>query len=200
MWSNRKIPRSFLFLLVVCGTASPAPAQPPRPLVTIEGSVDASGKNYTWKVTNRYRSPIVHLEFPHYGAALFFGPDGWNTDCTNLMHVARGDGICTTSVDRSQEGIAKGRVAEIRMQVPARDAKSLPGSVKVCFADGTETEVSGVLLAQRESLGDRYVPLIGLGAIFIVFLLVSAKRRRAARAAAAPATDVPTTDADADCR
>jgi hypothetical protein len=167
-----------LALCVAAGRAS-APAPPSRPWVTIEGSVDTSGRNYTWMVTNHHRSPIERLEFPHYGAALFFGPEGWTTDCTNLMHVTRDDGVCTTEADQPEQRITEGRVAEVRMQVHARDARGVPGSVRVRFADGTEKEVTGVLVPQRESLGDRYVPLVGLGAIFIVFLLISAKRRKA---------------------
>jgi hypothetical protein len=58
------------------------------------------------------------------------------------------------------------------MQIAARGAQRGPGQVIVRFADGTETIVSGVELPQPETVGDKYLSLIGLGLVFAVAVVV----------------------------
>jgi hypothetical protein len=153
------------------------------PTATITGGADASGHTYTWQVNNGGVSSIVEVRFPHYRAGLFFSPQGWSGDCTALVHVGTKDepGICTARATAPADGIAPGRSAPFSMQIAAAGAKRGPGEVVLRFADGSETRVAGVELPQQEGLGDKYVSLIALGGVFIVFAAVQAIRKRRRR-------------------
>ena len=72
------------------------------------------------------------------------------------------------------------------MQCSAKGAQRGPGVVSVLFADGTKSEVPGIELPLPEGVGDKYVPLIGLGAIAAILTLVGVLRRLGARRLAAP--------------
>jgi hypothetical protein len=158
-----------------------------NPAVAITGGADASGHTYTWQVQNGGTSPIVEVCFPHYRAGLFFPPGGWSNDCTALVKVGAKDepGFCTARATAPAEGIAKGRSTPFSMQIAAAGAKRGLGEVVVRFADGSETRIAGVELPQQEGLGDRYVSLIALGAVFLIFVAVQAVRNRRRRAASA---------------
>jgi hypothetical protein len=148
--------------------------------VVITGGADASGHTYTWQVANNGESPIVEVRFPHYRAGLFFVPPGWSQDCTALVHVGVKDepGVCAARAGSPGEGIASGRSATFSMQVAPAGAKRGRGEATVRLADGTEMRVGGVEFPQAEGLGDKYVSLIGLGAVFIIFILAQAIRKR----------------------
>ncbi len=168
-------------LIAVGLMATPLAAGADRPEVTITGGADASGRQYTWTITNGYTSPIVYLEIPHYRAGLFFAPEGWATgESTYLVNVGVEDrpGVCIARAAAVTDGIASGQSATFDVQIGARGARRGPGTVLVRFADGTETTVSGVELPRQETLGDKYVTLIGLGLIFAVGLLIQAIRAR----------------------
>ena len=158
-----------------------------NPTASITGGADASGHAYTWQVRNDGASPIVEVRFPHYRAGLFFPPPGWSNDCTALVHVGAKDepGVCTARAAAPADGIASGRSAPFSMQIAAAGAKRGRGEVVVRFADGSETRIAGVELPQQEGLGDKYVSLIALGAVFIIFVAVQAVRKRRLRAASA---------------
>jgi len=63
------------------------------------------------------------------------------------------------------------------VQIPPGGAKRGIGEVIARAADGNEIRVGGVELPQQEGLGDKYVSLIALGAVFIVFVAVRAVRK-----------------------
>jgi len=148
--------------------------------VTITGGADASGHTYTWRVANPGPSSIVEVRFPHYRAGLFFAPQGWSSECTALVHVGVKDepGVCTARAGSPGEGIAPGRFATFSMQIAPAGAKRGRGEVTLRFDDGTEMRVGGVELSQAEGLGDKYVSLIGLGLVFMIFILAQAIRKR----------------------
>ncbi len=148
--------------------------------VTITGGADASGHTYAWQVANTGDSSIVEVRFPHYRAGLFFAPQGWSTNCTALVHVGVKDepGVCTARAVSPGEGIAPGRSATFSIQVAPAGAKRGRGEATVRLADGTEMRVGGVELPQAEGLGDKYVSLIGLGAVFMIFIVAQAIRKR----------------------
>jgi hypothetical protein len=172
-----------VYAWVAFGLAATARAETPQ--VTIEGGPDATGQSYEWTVTNNHASGIVRLEFPHYRANLFFAPNGWKTECTNLEAIGVRDptGVCTASIEDSMGGNAESRSATFRMQIGGRGAKRGPGAVVVRFADGVTQTIVGVPVPTAEQLGDRNVPLIGLGTVFIIFVVARAAKRRRARAA-----------------
>ena len=164
------------FYFVLLGSASVVA----NPTASITGGADASGHSYTWQVRNGGASPIVEVRFPHFRAGLFFPPPGWSNDCTALVHVGAKDepGVCTARAVAPADGIAPGQSVAFSMQIASSGAKRGPGEVTVRFADGSETRVAGVELPQQEGLGDKYVSLIALGGVFIIFVAVQAVRKR----------------------
>ncbi|MDO8629319.1 MAG: hypothetical protein Q7R41_02400 [Phycisphaerales bacterium] len=162
-----------------------ATARAEMPQATIAGGPDATGQSYVWTVTNHHASAIVHLEIPHYRASLFFAPEGWRTECTNLVAVGVKDltGVCTASTDSPASGIAAGRSATFSMQIAGGGAKRGLGAVVVRFADGVTQTIAGVPVPTAEPPGDRNIPLLGLGTVFMILIVVRAARRRRAREA-----------------
>jgi len=148
------------------------------PLVTITGGSADSGHNYTWSVTNRYTSPIVRITFPHYRATVFDVPDGWNGKCTHLLGSGSTDepGTCTAELLAPESSIQRGTSELFTMRVWQSGTQRTRATVSIWFADGTQLDVPGVELPARESFGDRYVSLLGLGSIFLVWLMVRAVR------------------------
>lgn len=166
-----------LWVAGLCAVATGAPR------VTITGGADASGAVYTWTVTSDHPSPAVFVEFPHYHAVLFFAPPRWTTDSTYLVNIGVEDrpGVCRASADGSGSGIVRGTSAEFRMQVSSDGTQRGRGNVRVRFADGIEVEVPGVEVPVRIGRADRYMPLIGLGAIAALAVLARALRGRKRR-------------------
>ncbi|UCC29594.1 MAG: hypothetical protein JSU86_15490 [Phycisphaerales bacterium] len=149
-----------------------------EPKVTIVGGADASGHNYSWTVTNEYTSPIVYLEFPHYHADLFFAPESWSTETTALVNVGSKDkpGVCIARAESPAVGILPGRALNFGMRVAPLPTRRGQGTVLVRFADGTESGIAGVGLPQPGSAWDEYASLIGLGTIFLLWIIFRARR------------------------
>ena len=101
----------------------------------------------------------------------------YNVDWMNL-HESRNN-------RSAEQGIEPNRGAEFRLQLAAGGAKRGTGEVTVRFADGSSSLVANVALPRQEAVGDKYVALIGLGAIFAVWLTVRAVRNRRAGAQSA---------------
>jgi len=154
-----------------------------NPPIVITGGADASGHTYTWQVHNGGILPIIEVRFPHYRGGLFFPPSGWSSDCTGLVHVGAKDevGVCTARSPAPADGIAPGRSVTFSMQIAPAGAKRGPGEVTVRFADGSETRIAGVELSQREAIGDKNLPLFGLGGAFTIFVIAQAVRERRRR-------------------
>jgi len=156
------------------------PAADPAGLVAVEGGADFSGHNYTWTVTNRHSASIVHVSFPHFRADLFQAPPGWVTKCTNLVGVGVADprGECAAESAPPVDGIRPQRSAQFTMRIAAAGAQRRTGTVTVRFADGREAQVAGVELPQSEPKSEQFMPLMGLGVIFAIFVIIVACRRR----------------------
>jgi hypothetical protein len=148
--------------------------------VTIEGGPDSLGNSYHWTVSNQSTSPIVGLEIPHYRTSLFFAPAGWTFNCTHLAGVGEPDrpGVCTAKADSPGQGIAPGRSAAFGLQLATGSVKRGVGDARVTFADSKTQIVSGVVIPVPEGIGDKYIPLIGLGTILLIFVLYQWVRGR----------------------
>ncbi len=148
--------------------------------VTIVGGAEPGGHRYNWTVTNNHSSPIVLAEFPHYHATLFFVPQGWKSEATYMVNVGVEDrpGVCTARAPSAAGGIAPRDSAAFSMQVATKGTMRGRGNVRVRFADDTEAVVANVEIPVPERAGDKYLPLIGLGAIAGIFLLVRWLRGR----------------------
>ncbi len=166
---------------IVFSATRPVLAADP-PSVTITGGSTDRGHNYTWTVTNRHTSPIVSITFPHYRATVFDVPERWDRDCTHLLKPGSKDkpGTCMATSTEPRSGIERGASATFTMRVWQSGTQRTRGTVSIGFADGAQVEVSGVEVAAREAFGDRYVTLLGLGSIFLVWLLVRAVRGKKA--------------------
>ena len=154
-----------------------------KPKVTITGGADASGQHYAWTVTNGHTSPIVYLEFPHYHADLFFAPENWSAETTALVNVGYKDepGVCIARAESPVAGIHLGGALDFGMRIAPLPTKRGKGTVLVRFADGTESGVAGVELPQPRGVWDKYASLIGLGAIFLLWIIFRARRWAKAR-------------------
>ena len=170
------------------------------PNVTITGGADPSGYKYTWVVNNKHLSPIVYIEFPHYHGALFFAPDGWVTECTALVNVGYKDeqGTCSASAEAPAAGVAPKRSTTFDMRIARLPTRRGKGTVLIRFADGVTTRVRSVELPVRESVGDKYAPLIGLGTIFLVWMIIRSRRRARVRRSNVDASAPDVQDADGD--
>lgn len=157
----------------------------------VVATVDDTGQNYEWAVTNHHYSPIVAIEFAHYKGHLLFAPQGWSVDCGNLYDIGWKDetGVCRAECDAAADGIIARRTKTFRMHVGDRGVDPGPGDFIVRFADGERYTVAGVPLPVPYRVEGRYVSLIGLGAIFLLFLVYRWLAGRRGLGAAAAAVD-----------
>ena len=149
-------------------------------LVVITGGADVTGHHYTWTVRNAHTSPVMSVEFPHHAADVFTPPPGWTAKCNNLVGQPGkpGPSVCLATAPSVATAIGRGESAVFSMRIappPASAQKGL-GKVKVQFADGTETSIDGVEVPTRVEAGSRFMPLIGLGLVFGLWVLVKALR------------------------
>jgi len=158
-------------------TAATALAQTPQ--VTIKGGLKEDG-SYQWEVVNQYSSPVVHVEFPHFQADMFYVPPGWKSKSTYLVNVGveKRPGVCTAWVDSPREGIGAGGRAQFGMRVRQHEARLVLGEVRVRFADGNAATVSGVELPGRPGLLDRFGLLICFALFLAILGLIMARKKR----------------------
>ncbi len=153
-----------------------------EPAAVVRGGADVTGQVYTWVITNRRDSPLIYVSFPHYRGGAFVAPDGWDTsESTYLVGVGVEDrpGVCVARAPSASDGIRVGRSAEFRLQLAAGGARHVQGEMTLHFADGSEAVIPEVELPYREAVGDQFVTLLGLGAIFGGWLLLRYVRSRA---------------------
>lgn len=162
---------------VLIGVSFPASASVPA---TVEGGPDSLGQSYQWTVSNQASSPIVHVEFPHYRASLFFAPAKWTFSCSNQVAVGSIDapGVCVAKADSPGDGVAPGRSAVFGMQLASGAVKRGMGEVRLTFADSTSYLANQVAVPVPETFGDKYIPLIGLGVILAAFVAIRSVQGR----------------------
>lgn len=164
--------------------------------VEITGGADETGQNYTWKIKNKGSAAITRIIIPHYRCDTFNIPTGWERgECTNLARVSQKDapGICEAIAKNG--GIGQGGSAEFGMRLSRVGADERVGSVTVFFADGSQTQVSGVKLPTQKGFLERNITPIALVVIFAIFVVIQ-HRRRGAQAGATGSVSVPATKPD----
>lgn len=145
--------------------------------VTIEGGTDGAGHEYRWTLTNDHTSPIHYVAFPQSNGDLCLPPKGWSAELTVDE--------CVFRAPSTAEMITPGRSAEFAMRISPKGARRGKGHVVIEFADGVRTRVAGVQIAEAETVGDRFVPLIGMGVVLLVVVLTQTRSRRKRGGAAA---------------
>lgn len=165
------VARAFFLLAVLIGSAA---ARGAEGTVEIVGGGDDTLANYQWTVTNRTDSAIEWVRFPCAHYHLFNAPDGWlagtGAEGEQPLGYASASGDVTS--------LAPGRSLTFTARVDRNRTVRGQGTAHVGFADGTSMAISNVELAIEPSAGDQYLPLVGLGVIFAVFLVFQSLRRR----------------------
>lgn len=145
--------------------------------VEIVGGGDDTLANYQWTVTNRADAPIEWVRFPCAHYHLFNAPEGWTAGTGADGEQPLGYASAAGEVDV----LAPGRSLTFTARVDRNRTIRGEGTAYVGFADGTSIAISGVELAIEPSAGDQYLPLLGLGVIFAVFLVFQSLRKRSGR-------------------
>jgi hypothetical protein len=159
--------------------------------VVIEGGPDDSGHGYVWVVTNQHNSPIVEIEFPHFRADLFTVPDGWRQETTYLVNIGveEKEGVCKAIAPSPAAGIAPRQSMPFAMRITAKGASRGFGTVSVRFADGTAARVKNVALPVREAALNRFIGLLGMGAVLGIWILIRTLRGGRSKKPAEPSRD-----------
>ena len=183
-------------MLAVALSAASVHAENAR--VTIEGGVDDTLHGYKWTITNHHTSPIVYVEFPHYGADLFSTPlHGWKQKTTNLVGTTRPaeeKNVCIAEAEPDGPGIPRGGAQVFEMRIAPAGAPSGQGTVTIRFRDGTETVVTNVEVPVAPPTS-RNLSLVGAALIFGGYVLFRALRdRRRRRSEQQAAESGPTTE------
>ncbi len=161
-------------------------------LVTIEGGWDDTIHGYKWTITNHHASPIVYVEFPHYGADLFSTPPhGWTQKTTNLVggRTTTEKSVCIAMAKADGPGIPRNGAQAFEMRIAPAGAAKGRGSVTIRFQDGTQVILTNVEVPVAPTTS-RNLSLIGAALIFGGYVLFRAlrdrRRRRSQQQAAEP--------------
>ena len=170
----RKASTAFLACWLV---ATGVTAQADTPRVTCTGGADETGRHYTWVVVNNHDAPLVGCVFPHYNAAGFTPPDGWEVDISHMFPPGGKTGTCTGHARNTADGMAPGASGTFVMRVGGPVAAPQgTATVTFTFADGTKTMVEAEVPVP-ESLGAKNMPLIGLCVVVLIFLIIRHLRK-----------------------
>jgi hypothetical protein len=156
------------------------------PAVSIEGGPSEDGHQYTWTVRNDGAKAITSVEFPHYNGDLPNEVRHWQLEMTEQVGAGGGGrvGVLVYKAKPPYRGLPAGQSETFGLRVAPAGAVSKAATVTVRFADGTVVPVSGVLCPMPEPWVRRNIPLIGLAACLVLFILIRQLRRRPTRAGA----------------
>lgn len=171
--------RRFTVCMVLALGVASADATP----VTITGGQDVQNRFlWRWAVTNNGESPIVSMQFPHFRAkSLFYPKHGWTEEVTHRtgLGAKEENGVFILRTDDPSAAVQPGGTIEIGLEVGRRGAHGVPCAVVVTLADGRTIEIPRVDCPQQQAVLARNAKLIGLAAMFGVFVLYRyAKGRR----------------------
>lgn len=131
--------------------------------------------DYTWTVTNHTNKRITSLVVDHYLGKIVAPPAGWVR--TNMTaNVAEGQraapGIIEFAVEKPVKAIGRGQSKEFKVTIDRTWRGHCEQRIAIVgFEDGTTLEVPGVYCPADESWLKKNVSLVGLGAMFAVFVL-----------------------------
>ena len=142
----------------------------------ITGGVDETGLLYRWSVTHDEPSGLARLEFPHFRGAWVRVPEGWDGELTHPRGEGGRDGVCVYLARSRDANIPPNTPAIFELGLVADGTPRAQREVIATFGDG-RTAVALAEVPIPEAAADRYISLIGLGGIFLLFLIARAFRR-----------------------
>jgi hypothetical protein len=154
----------FVFAGIACVCLGAGPG------VSVDGGSSEDGHAYTWTVHNHAAQPITRIEFPHFNGDLPAEVRGWTLEMTEQVGISGGG-----------PGLVPGRSETFGLRVAPAGAVEKISVARVCFADGTESQIGGVLCPMPESWFSRNVPMVGLAACGVLFLAIARLRRSRGR-------------------
>jgi hypothetical protein len=170
-------------LLVGLGLVGEARAQDASAEVTIEGRIpEDNSQEFEWLVTNRSSTPITRFKTQHFLGTVVVPPEGWVESAMTgniSRQQKRENGILEFTAGPGNPGIPPGREQAFRTRIHHTWSRYVvPRTVEVDFAGGRTVQVSGVLCPAKSPFLRENYPVVGLGAMFAIFLVVQAIRRR----------------------
>lgn len=161
--------------------------------VEITGGLDKDDPyRYVWTVTNNGTLPIVYFEVPHFRGNVATPPIAWESVVTQQNGVTPGEVVegvwmCECKVPECE--FPPGQSREFWLTIATRGGSTPQKRTAIIkFADGTRVEVPGVECPIQEPWYSRYVMPLGMGAMFLVFLLVQVIRGGRKQTTASAAT------------
>jgi hypothetical protein len=171
--------------------ASPAPSADSAEVVVEGYSAPDNPQEFEWMVENHGKVPIVRFRTQHFLGKLTVPPHGWiRSKMTGNIgeHQVRETGILEFSVEKRPGGIFPNGRQAFRLRLDPTWTRALTrATVEVEFADGRIVEIPNVYCpAKAPFLRDNY-PVVGLGSIFVIFIIAQAARNRRKAKATPPA-------------
>jgi hypothetical protein len=167
--------------VAVCIAVLSAVSQTAGADVTVTGGT-TDGQLYEWTVKNRLGVGIQAVEFPYYDADQLNPPDGWTAEASTglIGQYGGGAGIATFTASMPRFAIRPRESRSFSLRVAPSGAYRGTGDVTVVLVDGTRRTIAGVPCPQQEPWFRRNFPAVGLGATFVLFVLIAqiARRRR----------------------
>ncbi len=157
-----------LLLTAIVSTHADTP-----PTVTVVGTRETPSE-FTWRITNNGSKPITSFQVTHSGGRKVTPPPGWIAKHLNQAveeNQLFRPGTIRYETDLTTNAIHKGQTKVFTLWDPNRGGKVLKKTVVIGFNDGSELTVTGVDCPSTEPFLGQNLPLIGLGTIFLVFLI-----------------------------
>lgn len=144
--------------------------------IVVEGDRSAENRfDYIWTVTNHSDKRITSLIVDHYYGKTVIPPKGWirsNMTGNVAERQPLKPGIIEFAVEEPLKAIGRGQSREFKVNVDRLwGGHCERRTVTVGFEDGTTLEIPGVICPAEEDWFKKNVALVGLGAMFAVFVL-----------------------------
>ncbi|GJM24031.1 MAG: hypothetical protein DHS20C16_04460 [Phycisphaerae bacterium] len=144
--------------------------------ISVEGRRSEENRfDYIWTVTNHSDKRIASLVVDHYYGKTVTPPDGWiRSNMTGNVAEKQPlePGIIEFTAEKPLRAIGRGQSRDFKVNVDRLwRGHCERRTVTVGFEDGTTLEIPGVICPAEEDWFKKNVALVGLGAMFAIFVL-----------------------------
>ena len=144
--------------------------------ITVEGKRSEENKfEFIWTVTNHSDKRITSLTVDHYLGKIVKPPKGWvrKKMTANVAEKQRAaPGIIEFGVEEPLKAIGRGQSRDFTLTIERTwHGHCERRAALVGFEDGTTLEIPGVICPADENWFKKNVSLVGLGAMFALFVL-----------------------------